>query len=498
MKRFVAMLLVLLMLTAALCSCQKAEENGEGENLHSDVIPSGTVDQNDTDANEYQNDRLPTGAALESLGFAGSEVRVLSWDKQEHQTFPKGDSANDPIKSKLYYHWKGIEERFGITFKTDYTDSEWSGNPKFLVDARSDASRYDMMQTQTLYPSLLAMEGRLVNLMKLGFPDLEMPWWPTSTEEWSQHGALFYIASNSSAMSISNMYVIFVNAGLITAKGNADPVQSVLRGTWTVEEMTKISKSFAGEAANLPADERIYGFIIDEDSTSAALYYACGFNSVVNVNGVGTMGYDEESELQAISAAIDAFKPLMMGYGTEVKMNSNDDATEMYQGRTAMLLGFMEHIRTLEDTEAYTVVPLPMLNEEQYDTLGYRTVQRDWSDVWCVPTTTQSKQLSGMLLEANASSEYRNVGPYYYEEYLKDRYANGVAGRECFDILRDSLVYDFGRTMQAMNFGAEWYWRTCFRGGLTNSFVAEARGEMTMRKQQLAEVLETYQKYVNN
>ena len=496
MKRFVAMLLVLLTLT--LCSCQKVEGSDGEETLNSDVIPSGTIDQNDTDANEYQNDRLPTGAALESLGFAGREVRVLSWDKQEHQTFPKGNSENDPIKSKLYYHWKGIEERFDITFKTNYTDSEWSGNPKFLIDARSDAAQYDLMQTQTLYPITLAMEGRLVNLMKLGFPDLEMPWWPDSTEEWSQHGALFYIASNSSAMSISNMYVVFVNAGLITAKGNADPVQSVLRGTWTVDEMTKISKSFAGEAANLPLDERIYGFVVDEDSTWASFYYGCGFNSVINVNGVGTMGYDEESELQAISAAIDSFESLMLGYGVEVKGNSGDDATEMHQGRTAMLLGFMEHIRSLENTEAYTVVPVPMLNEKQYDTMGYRTVQRDWADVWCVPRTTQSKQLSGMLLEANASSEYRNVGPYYYEEYLKDRYANGAAGRECFDILRNSLVYDFGRTMQALNFGAEWYFRTCFRGGFVNSFVAEAKAGMTASKAQLQEVLDAYQKYVDN
>jgi hypothetical protein len=68
------------------------------------------------------------------------------------------------------------------------------------------------------------MEGRLANLMKLGFPDLEMPWWPASTEEWSQHGALFFISSNSSVMSINNMAVIFVNPGLITAKGNADPL----------------------------------------------------------------------------------------------------------------------------------------------------------------------------------------------------------------------------------------------------------------------------------
>ena len=494
MKKIVSLILVVLMLGTMLISCQQIESEG-GETLPSVVVPSGDVNTTDTDANNFQNDRLPTGAELEALGFAGTEVKILSWDKEEAQTFPKEDSDNDPIKSKLYYHWRSIEERFGITFKTDYTDSEWSDNPKFLVDARSDSSRYDLMQTQTLYPNTLAMEGRLVNLLPLGFPDLEMPWWPASTSEWSQNGALFFISSNSSVMSISNMAVVFVNSGLITSKGNADPVQSVLRGNWTLDEVTKISKSFAGEAANAPVDQRIYGFVVDHFSRWDCMYYACGFSSIKNVNGVGTLGYDEESELQAISAAVDRFAPLMSGDGTEVKTYHADTATELYQGRTAMFLGYMQYIRSLEDTESYTVVPMPMLNADQYDTLGYRTVHRDYADVWCMPTTTQNKVLSGMILEANASGEYRNVGPYYYEEYLKDRYANGTTGRECFDILRQSVVYDLGRLAGVSGSG---FWRLCFMDGYNNNYVTNYRKSAVVVEEKLQKVLDAYEKYKNN
>ena len=494
------MLLVVLMLAAALASCQQPVDDG-GDTLPSDVIPSGDVDTTDTDANNYQNDRLPTGAELEKMNLAGSEVRVLSWEEQEHQTFPKGDSDNDPIKSKLYYHWKGIEERFGITFKTDYTSSEWSDNPKFLVDARSESAQYDLMQTQSLYPITLAMEGRLVNLMKLGFPDLEMPWWPASTEEWSQHGALFFISSNSSVMTISQMVIYYVNTGLITAKGNADPVQSVLRGTWTVDEVTKISKSFAGEAENSTEDSRIYGFVVDDPSRLDCMYYSLGFSSIKNINGVGTLGFDEESELQEITKAIDKLQPLFSGYGKEVKVhgyNSRGETRELYVGRAAMYLGHMDMIRTLEDTESYTVVPLPMLDEEQFDTMGYRTVQSDYANVWCMPRTTKNKVLSGMILEANASSEYRNVGPYFYEEYLKDRYANGVTGRQCFDVLRDSIVYDFGRACQRVDLGTEKYWRPCFLNGHNNSFLTEYRKEEKVKANALSEVLAAYEKYANN
>lgn len=497
MKKIVSVILIVLMLAAMLVSCQApVDENGDGT-LPPDVVPTGDVDTTDTDANQYQNDRLPSGADLEKLGFAGAEVKLLSWDKEEAQTFPKEDSTSDPIKSKLFYHWKSIEERFGITLKTDYTDSGWSENPKFLTDARADSARYDLMQTQTLYPITLAMEGRLVNLMPLGFPDLEMPWWPSSTSEYSQHGALFFLSSNSSIMSISNMAVIFVNTGLITAKGNADPVQSVLRGTWTIDEMTKISKSFAGEAANAAPESRIYGFVVDDGSRWDRFYFALGFSGVKNVNGVGTFGFDEESELQAISAAIDKMAPLMSGLGNEVLVHASDNATEMYQGRVAMFLGYMQYIRSLEDTEAYTVVPMPMLNDAQYDTLGYRTTHRDYADLWCMPTTTQNKVLSGMILEANASGEYRNVGPYYYEEYLKDRYANGTMGRECFDILRHSVVYDFGVAGNRAGIGISG-WRGCFYPNYKNDFVTNYRKSATALNANLEEVLAAYEKYKNN
>jgi len=356
---------------------------------------------------------------------------------------------------------------------------------------------YDLIQTQSLFPATLATEGRLCNLRNLGYPDLEMPWWPDSVDQWTQAGSLFFIASNSSAMGISNMAVVFVNDGMITSKGGASPVQSVLRGVWTVEEMGKISKLFAGAAENADEDSKIYGLVVDHYSRMDPMYYASGFNSIVkDANGNADFGYNDESELLAITAAINKYEDLMTG--PQVIIHPEDDFTEMNEGRTAMLLGYMQFIRSLEKTEEYTVVPLPMLDEQQFDTLGYRTTHRDWMDVWCMPTTTANKTLSGIVLEAMASSEFRLVGPFYYEQYLKDRYANGADGRACFDILRDSVIYDFGRAMQFAGIGAESYWRPCFwNGGGTyeNVFAAQFKSASGERVQNLKDILDAYAKY---
>jgi len=470
------------------------DENGD-ENT-----PGGVVDRVDTDCNGYQNDRLPNGEALKALGFEGSTVKILSWEEEEAQTFPKENSETDPLKGKLWVHYRGIEERFAITFSPSWYSSHTSDQEDFLTAARADDAAYDLIQTRSIFPATLAIEGRLCNLRTLGYPDLEMPWWPDSVDQWTQNGSLFFIASNSSAMGISNMSVVFVNDGMITAKGGASPVQSVLRGVWTVEEMTNISKLFAGAAETADGENRIYGLSVDHYSRMDSMYYACGFHSTINnAEGVAELGYDEESELRAITAAIQKFEELMTG--PQVVMYANDTPDDMNEGRTAMLLGYMQYLRNLECAKDYTVVPLPMLDEAQYDTVGYRTVHRDRTDVWCMPTTTANKTLSGMVLEAMASSEYRLVGPFYYERFLKAHYANGADGRACFDILRDSVVYDFGRVMQSEGIGAEAYWIPCFwTDGLKydNVFAEKYKATSGEKGDDLQNILDKFAQYRNN
>lgn len=499
------MILVLLMLALVFVGCKKDEEDNGGDN-GGVAGPSGDVDTSDVDSNGYQNDRLPKDLSK----YEGKTVKLLGWNNEEHQTIPKEDSTADPIKSALWSHWRGIEDRFGITFNTVYTDSEWSAQQTFITAATADNGQYDLIQTQSLFPIVLAEQGYLCNLKNLGYPDLAktedgsvaMPWWPDSVDEYSQHGALYFINSNSSAMTISNMAVIFVNTKLIAGKGLSDPVESVVRGTWTVEEMTTIVKAFTAEAVGKTASEKIYGLAVDHASRMDRLYYSCGFRSVVNdANGVGQLAYTSDSQLQAITNGVAAFSEIFQDNAAAVSMGSSsesEDTAPLNEGRAALYLGYMELIRSLQNTEDWTVVPLPMLDYDQMDTVGYVTSYSDYTDMWCMPTTTQDVVLSGMIMEANASSEYRNIAPFYYEQYLQDRYSNYLNGRKCFDILRDSVLYDLGIVGTIPGLDANRPWRQCFEGGYSNKFAELIKAQTTTRELALAEVLEKFAQYKDN
>ena len=52
---------------------------------------------------------------------------ALTWEQEEAQTFPKEDSENDPIKSKLFYHWKS-KWKLGAHFVAlQYKDGRFTG-----------------------------------------------------------------------------------------------------------------------------------------------------------------------------------------------------------------------------------------------------------------------------------------------------------------------------------------------------------------------------------
>lgn len=447
---------------------------------------TGGLEARDVDSNGYQNDRLPNG-----LDYQGKEVQILGWDNEADQTIPRSDSRTDAVASALYWHWKGIEERLNVRITVTYTDSDYPGRSTFLAKARAENANYDLIQTQSLFPIVLANEGRLCNLANLNYPELAMPWWSDSLQEWILDGSMYFICSNSSAMSLSNLAVIYSHTALIEEKGLETPISLTLSGKWTLEKMNEISQAFAAEAA-LVGDEQCYGLVVDDSSRLGALYYACGFSSVVkNRRGEAQIGFDEEWEWQAIGGAIAKLEGMFTD--GSVVIHSSDTFTEMQSGQTAMLLGYWQFMRELNGND-YEVVPMPMLDEEQYTVQGYRSVHRDYVDTWCIPTTASDKNLSGMILEASASSEYRSVAPVWCR-LMQERYRDAEQGKQVIQILRNSIIYDVGRAAQEKGVGAEGYWADCFRGGYDNKFQSSCQYVAEVFSINLRKILKTFRTY---
>ncbi len=463
-KKILCISLCTIMLLGVLVACGKTDPEDPAESGNGDpATPGGdVVDTSDTekvyetDENGFVKDELP------DTKYEGKEIKVLGWEENKVLTLPENSgNGNVQLYSKIFYNKLEVEARLDIQLKVNYMHA-YGNDPgqtvmnAFMTTVKSGEADYDLIQTFSLYPCMLAQEGLLVNINNLEYPHLDMPWWPSAVQDqWTQYDGLYFLGTNSSATSIRSMFVMFSNTEMITGENLTDPVELVLNGTWTVDKMIEYAKYFHGAAVADPGNA--YGLVVDDHSRMDALYYGAGFNFTVNnSDGVAELALADASYRTKLSNYCDKLVTFFKLEETDI---AADTRILMKDKKTALMLASMGNVEELQDN-SYAPIPIPKYDEES----SYRTMQNNGWDMWCIPKTTADAELSGVVIEAIASSEYRVIAPYYFETVLKDRYAQDANGRKVFDIIRSSLIYDLGRVSQfTLTKGTvEGIWRDCF------------------------------------
>jgi len=97
----------------------------------------------------------------------------------------------------------------------------------------------------------------------------------------------------------------------------------------------------------------------------------------------------------------------------------------------------------------YGIVPLPKYDEEQKE---YYTVMSFPYTLYGVPVDARDPDMSSAVLECLASESHRTVVPALFETGLKVKYAQDDEAAQMFDLIRASVVFDFGRVFnESMN-----------------------------------------------
>ncbi len=490
-KRGFALILAILMLLPVVIACQKKDTSqGKDSTPQGEVTTSGDDEKKyEYDENGYVKDRIP------DKKYNGEEVHFLCWTSSINFTLPEENMKHEVIE-KVYLRRLEIEERLNIKLKFSTEKGEYQDGDTFLAKARlSGENGYDLICSYSLWPAQLAQEGYLHNLLNFEFPQLDMPWWPQSISEWEQNGSLFFISSNSSVQTINCMEVMFCNSSMFVNRGMKDPVTLALEGNWTMDTMLQYVKNFQD---NIDSSDSVYGLAVDDHSRMDCFYYGAGFNSTRNnAEGVAEIPFTSESEIDRITTLIDKMVPVWNSSAVTIEKNT---AQLMVENKTALMVASLAWIKNLNDLN-YAPIPAPKLDSDQKD---YKVIQNNGYDVWCIPVGAKNPELSAILIEAVASSDYRDIAPFYFDKYMKLRYSSDTVSSQMFELVRSSIIYDFGRINQKPLLGiAEAAWRWCFwdygadmpRAEQVYSSYIQRRGtEVTIL---LKEILANYRKYQN-
>lgn len=491
LTRLMALLLAVMML-ATVVACGKADD--DATDTTTTPAPDGSDTTATTPADTTPAETEPThdanGYLLDDIpeqNHNGQTVTVLVYEEVKNSILPEEDNPENFVTNSVYTRTMAVEERLGITFEPIYCKAAWSEKETFMAKATLAGENYDLIASYSLWPQVLAVQGYLYNLKELDQPNLDQPWWCENVKEWEQNGALYFATSNCSVRFVNQAEAVFANTTLLNNYGAEDPAMLVLEGKWTLDKLYEMSALFHTDV-NSDGVTVPYGLCVDDTSRLDMFYYGSGLRSTRNdENGEAYVCIADEQEKMA--TLVD--KMIQLFHRNEAAVSTG--TTPLKNGQVAFFAGYISQLTGLDDPSTYTALPTPKYDEAQEK---YMSVNTNGFDVWCIPLAAKNPELSGVVMEAIASEDYRTVCPWYYEEYLKLRYSNNDIGVQIYDIIRESVTVDFGR-ISAVNLGVtEGPFRNAVKSG-TNTIASQIRAQTKVWDKQMQTILDAYEKLQN-
>ncbi len=456
--RILAMLLIVVMIIPMVVACNDSEEPAvtttapSGNNNNDPVTdpvggtttgtgsqPSGPA----TDANGYELDDLDP-----SLNYDGYKFNFLAW-QQSTKEYDVEDASGDDVDSALYERNRKVEDRLGIELIFNEIPGGSSAVNDFIQTANTSISNnsgaYDAVAAYTRCAGVLSTYGVYKNLYDVENINLEKPWWPSKIVETNTVAGRIFCATGDVATSlIYQMEFMIINDDYATDLNvNVDELQELaLAGGWTLDKLFEVCSNayqeIDGKSGKSTGDR--FGLYLRGHALLDLFYVGSGLSYV-----------DTLEDGLEISADYNGAVSLDLLGRIGSKLKRDNSFFYSASGHADIALGNSliytvtgsELATTLREAAfAYSILPAPKYNAEQET---YNTAVQFPHSMYSIPVDVDVDR-SGAVLECMASESYRQVTPVLFEKCFKYKYATDTVDSQVLTIVRDSTVFDLGRT----------------------------------------------------
>lgn len=430
--RLVICLLSLVLMLSVFAACQTQGGNTtttEGSN-------SATTGSQETGTTGLQEDALPDDLNFDRL------VKVLGCEQQNYHYYAL-EKNEEMINNVLYDRNATVEDRLGIEIEWIFEPGTFNERTTFIAKVEStnkSGDPYDAVISYNLLPYAMAMKGLCENLYEQGYIDLTAPWWPSAYIETGVfENQIFGLVESCSYGTLERMIATFFNQDLLANKGLDNPYNLVAANEWTFDKlMSMVKDTYEDFNSDSKVDKGDF-FGLCAGGTSPMLdgwYFSLG-NRYSEINGDGDLvlllGQPAVGEfLDRVKAAF---------YTQDVCLYDASHTKMFTEERAIFYTTIVGMTAALKETEVeYGVVPVPKSSSEQKD---YYTHLGNTHEAWSIPKNVKDLNCSTALLECMASEAYRQVNPVYFESMLKLRYAQDERIADMYDLVRESIGFDF-------------------------------------------------------
>ena len=428
-RRSLSLLLLIAMLSAAGCGGADAP------------APSGDSSAEDTTGPSYLDD-LPA-----DLDFGG---QTLTWYVRSNPPTVEYDvpeQNGEIIDDAIFLRDQTVCERLNVKFAYFKLPGNYYDRETFAAGLQNSVlagdQAYDLCAGYSMAMANLASAGTLIDLTGLDHLNFSQPWWSESLLTQSTvNGKLYFASGDISSSMLYMMCATFYNKKILTEFSLEDPAKLALEGKWTIDKMISMSKNVG---ADLNGDgkrgfEDRYGMAIP-NVYNDAFYFGAGLTTTsLNDKGMPVISPDFGSEktadlLTKLCAALHESPDGMVV--------PDDHETLFAEGNVLLTNHSLNLAISLRDADFdYGILPIPKWNESQKD---YYTVAAFPYSLYGIPKDAKDPDMSAAVMEALAAESSRTVSPAIFEVSMKVKYSSDDLSSQVYDIIKSSLIYDFGR-----------------------------------------------------
>ncbi len=482
MKRIIAIILSALMLLAVLTAC--VNENGGDTTVTTGGGAQTTAEPvvtENLDANGYLKDDLP------ELDFGGAPFSVLTWKEPILPEFiGEGDDTSGTINESIYRRDLAAEERLGVKFSLTEVKGNNANLASYVEDVANDfagaVSSHSLYVSYSMGGAMLATGGYIDDLAGNDYIDLEKPWWPSRlSSQCTVNDCLYFVSGDISSNMLYYMGTMFFNKTLIEDLKLEDPYKLVEDGEWTLDKMYEMTDGLYADtdkSGNRSAGDT-YGAVALH-AYADGFFYGAGLTTLTSTGTSLAISPEWGSEkAQDVLSKLGAFFATGAGY-YETKSHTNDRRI-FEEGRSLFIADYAGYSEVLSSGNVdFGVLPFPMYNKDQKDTVGYVTAMQFSYSMYMIPIKAPNVEMSSAAIECLASESYRQVTPQIFEVVYKYKFSTGTDNAEMFDLIRNGVDFDLGRIF-AKSIGTKSYnlFRNAIKNNTGSSWVVDFGAEKT-------------------
>ena len=492
-KRFIALILSLLLTALPLIGCSNSEINSgdeAGNGQTSVETPSADEQTADEAPEPTASDLIKARYADTDLGGYVYKVLAIPTDGHFYTQVAAGinevyseEMNGEVINDAIFTRNLQTEDALNITIEPVWGANVDSIRTQLHNEVLAGSTDYDAALNRMDFMGTNMQNGDLLNIKNISTINTDDYWWDRNiVDSFTMFGSkLYWISGDLNIFDDFAAEVIFFNKQLCADNAMDYPYSMVLEGTWTIDRFFEMAKTaeqdLNGDGVLNPKDD-VVGHCEENDHVKHWMY-AMGEKAMdISEDGELTTRLQEERQIRAVDKLFSVM--------SEQKMTYTANSTEFKAGHVLFLGTMLGPIGGLRDMEyEFGVIPMPKLDEEQESYGEY--ISNGWCTAYAIPMTNPDPERTGMILDAICGFSNETLRVALYDILFGAKFVRDEESVEMLDIIFVSKMYDW-----AVDFSWGGSFQSLYNGIYTsgqNNFVSQTQKMMKVINKSLEKLV---------